>query len=276
MFMLEKIKTAVSPENIIFNLEFEEALKVNNLLDFDRVMSITETRIVKHVISERRTGTFSFEQKGKVVCAYLKRHYPLSFGRCFQEMIRFASKKTAFDEFNNILAFHKAGLPTMLPVAAGKRAVKLFGSESFLITKGIKNCVTLETYVESCLKTKTFSKKTDLIKKVALLSQKMHQSGFNHRDFYLCHLLIGTEENNKDELFIVDLHRVDIRKKVPERWIIKDLAALNYSAKSKNITRTDKLRFLKHYFSVSKISKQDKLFVLKIIKKTNKMMKHAG
>ena len=44
MFMPEKIKTAVSPENIIYNLEFEEALKENNLLDFDSVMSITETR----------------------------------------------------------------------------------------------------------------------------------------------------------------------------------------------------------------------------------------
>ena len=275
MVIREKIKTAVSPENIIYNLKFEDALKGNNLLDFDRVMSIGETRIVKHAIPERKTGTFSFEQEGKTVCAYLKRHYPLSFGKYFQEMIRFASKKTAFDEFSNILAFHQAGLPTMIPVAAGKRVSKIFGSESFLITKGIKDCVTLEIYAESCLKTKTFTEKTKLIKKTALLSRKMHQSGFNHRDFYLCHLFIGTKENNKDELFIVDLHRVDIRKKVPERWIIKDLAALNYSAKSKNITRTDKLRFLKYYLSTGKISEQDKLFILKIIKKTNRMIKHA-
>jgi heptose I phosphotransferase len=257
-------------------LELEEALKKNDLLDFDRVMSMPETRTVKHAIPERKTGTFSFDQEGKTVCAYLKRHFLLSFWKYFQERIRFASKKTAFDEFSNILAFHQAGLPTMIPVAAGKRAGKVIGSESFLITKGIKDCVTLETYAESCLKTKTFTEKTELIKKTALLSRKMHQRGFNHRDFYLCHLLIGTEENNRDELFIVDLHRVDIRKKVPERWIIKDLAALNYSAKSKNITRTDKLRFLKYYLSIGKISKQDKLFVLKIIKKTNKMMKHAG
>ena len=275
MFMPEKIKTAVSPENIIYNLEFEEALKRNNLLDFDRVMSMPETRTVKHAIPERRTGTFSFDQEGETVCAYLKRHFSLSFGKCLREMIRFSSKKTAFDEFSNILAFHKAGLPTMRPVAAGKRAGKVFGSESFLITKGIKDCVTLETYAESCLKTKTFTEKTNLIKKIALLSRKMHQSGFNHRDFYLCHFFIGIKENNKDELFIVDLHRVDIRKKMPERWIIKDLAALNYSAKSINITRTDKLRFLKYYLSTRKISEQEKLFVLKIIKKTNRMIKHA-
>lgn len=275
MQVSEKIKTAVSSENIIYNLEFEDALKGNSLLDFDRVMSIDETRSVKHVIPERKIGTFSFEQEGKTVCAYLKRHYPRSFEKYFLELIWFASEKTAFDEFSNIIAFRQAGLPTMVPVAAGKRTDKFVGSESFLITKEIKGCVTLEKYVDSCLKAKTFPEKTGLIKKIALLSRKMHQSGFNHRDFYLCHLLIGTEKKNKDELFIVDLHRVDIRKKVPERWIIKDLAALNYSAKSKTISRSDKLRFLKHYLSVNKISKQDKLFILKILKKTNKMIKHA-
>ncbi len=275
MFMPKKIKTTVSPKNIIYNLEFEEVLKKNDLLDFDRVMSISETRIVKHVIPERKTETFSFEQEGEKVCAYLKRHPPLSFGKCFRKRIKFASKKNAFDEFINILAFHQAGLPTMIPVAAGKRVSKIFGSESFLITKEIKGCITLETYAESCFKTKTFTERKELIKKTALLSRKMHQSGFNHKDFYLCHLLIGIEENNKDDLFIVDLHRVDIRKKVPERWKIKDLAALNYSAESKNITRIDRLRFLKYYLSVNKISEQDKLFILKIIKKTNRMVKHA-
>ena len=60
MFLPEKIKTAVSPEKIIYNLKFEEALKKNDLLDFDRVMSITETRIVKHVIPGRKTGILSF------------------------------------------------------------------------------------------------------------------------------------------------------------------------------------------------------------------------
>jgi len=221
MSVPEKIKTAVSQENIIYNLEFEEALTKNGLLEFDRVMSITENTIVKHVIPERKIGTFFFKQEGKTVCAYLKRHYSLSFGKYLQEIVRFASKKNAFDEFSNILAFHQAGLPTMVPVAAGKRKSRTFGAESFLITKGIKGCVALETYAESGLKTKTFTEKAHLIKETALLSRKMHQSGFNHRDFYLCHLLIGTEENNRDQLFIVDLHRVDIRKKVPERWIIK-------------------------------------------------------
>jgi hypothetical protein len=60
---------------------------------------------------------------------------------------------------------------------------------------------------------------------------------------------------------------VDIKKKEPECRVIKDLATLNYPVKSKNITRIDKLRFLKYYLSTCKISEQDKLFVLNLIKK---------
>jgi len=269
----KQIRTKTSPDNIICNLEYEQALKENRLFDFDRVMSITEIKTVKHAISQRRIGTFCFNEKDKKVSAFIKRHTPLSFGKYFKERIRFASRKTAFDEFENITAFYKAGLPTMEPVVAGKRRCGILGSESFLITKEIKGCVTLENFIESSLKDKTFAEKNALIKKTALLAKKMHDSGFNHRDFYLCHLLIGIEEHNKDELFIVDLHRVDVRKKVPERWKVKDLAALNYSADSKHITRTDKLRFLKAYLSAGKLSMLDRLFALKVTEKTGKMIK---
>jgi len=271
----KEISTRISPSRITYNLEFEDVIKENSLLDFNRVMSITETRTVKHEISQRRIGIFTLKNRDKILSAFIKRHFPLSFGKYFKERIRLASSKTAFDEFDNIISFHKAGLPTMVPVAAGKRPCRVTGSESFLITKEIKGCVTLENFVESSFKDKTFTEKKELIKKTALLTKKMHDSGFNHRDYYLCHLLIGIEEHNKDELFIVDLHRVDRRKIVPERWKIKDLAALNYSAESEHITKTDKLRFLKFYLSIGKLSILDKLFALKIIGKTNKILKRS-
>ncbi len=269
----KQIRTKIFPDNIIYNLDHELAVKENKLLDFDRVMAITETRTVKHAIPQRRTGTFFFKDQGNTVSVFIKRHTPLSPGKYFKERIKFAADKTAFDEFENIIAFHKAGLPTMEPVAAGKRSCGCLGSESFLITKEIGGCVTLENFIELLLKDKTVAEKNELIKKTALLTKKMHDSGFNHRDYYLCHLLIGVEEKNRGELFIVDLHRVDRRKKVPERWKVKDLAALNYSAESENITRTDKLRFIKHYLAVEKLSILDKVFALKVIKKTAKMLK---
>jgi len=46
----KQIRTEISPDNIIYNLEHEQTLKENRLLDFDRVMSITEIKTVKRAI----------------------------------------------------------------------------------------------------------------------------------------------------------------------------------------------------------------------------------
>jgi hypothetical protein len=61
------------------------------------------------------------------------------------------------------------------------------------------------------------------------------------------------------------------KKKNKKSWQIKDLAALNYSAPQKIISRTDRLRFMKHY---DPILAKDLLFLKKIIKKTTQIRSH--
>ena len=73
---------------------------------------------------------------------------------------------------------------------------------------------------------------------------------------------------------IVDLHRADKRVHVPERWKVKDIAALNYSAPRKTISRSDRLRFLKTYLGTERLGETGKRFALKVLKKTEKMIKH--
>ena len=50
------------------------------------------------------------------------------------------------------------------------------------------------------------------------------------------------------KLSVIDLHRAQVRSKIPLRWRNKDLAALYFSALDIGLTRRDKLRFLKGYF----------------------------
>lgn len=269
------IRIRETADNMVCVEAFAPALKESRLLDFDRVMALKEVRTIKHAVPERRTGTFSFAYQGKICNAFIKRHFPPSFKRFIRERIRLASAKTAFDEFYNILAFLKAGIPTMTPIAAGRRKRGLWGAESFLMTRAIEGCITLETFAETRWKQTVFSDKKRLILKMAQLTRKMHDCGFNHRDYYLCHLLIGIEAWNKEDVFVVDLHRVDIRKRVPQRWIVKDLAALYYSSLSFRISRTEKLRFFKYYLGSGKLSAQDRALLLNVFRKSRKMMSHA-
>ncbi|MCE3253685.1 MAG: rfaP, partial [Cellvibrio sp.] len=51
------------------------------------------------------------------------------------------------------------------------------------------------------------------------------------------------------EIYLVDLHRAQLRPQVPERWLVKDLGGLLFSSLNLNFTRRDYLRFMRVYFA---------------------------
>jgi hypothetical protein len=103
----------------------------------------------------------------------------------------------------------------------------------------------------------------------------MHRGGMNHRDYYLCHLHILPEAQPWPKLFVIDLNRADRRKKVGQRWIVKDIAALNYSAPEAIFSRSDRLRFLKVYLGVDRLDAYGRRLAVKVLRKTQKIARHA-
>ena len=95
----------------------------------------------------------------------------------------------------------------------------------------------------------------DRLKKVAWISRQLHTNGINHRDFYICHFLLDPKslETNPIEpkLFVIDLHRAQIRKRTPHRWVIKDVSGLWFSAMDIGLTKKDIFRFIKIYSNAS-------------------------
>ena len=49
------------------------------------------------------------------------------------------------------------------------------------------------------------------------------------------------------KLYLIDLHRIQLRRKTPELWAVKDIAGLYYSSKDIGLTKRDLLRFMKLY-----------------------------
>ncbi|TNF33088.1 MAG: lipopolysaccharide core heptose(I) kinase RfaP [Gammaproteobacteria bacterium] len=104
-----------------------------------------------------------------------------------------------------------------------------------------------------------------LVEAVADTARTMHGCGVNHRDFYLCHLWLPDaclDEAEPVHLYVIDLHRAQIRQQVPRRWLAKDLGALYYSALNSGITRRDVVRFLRRYTgkSVHHLLREDGAF----------------
>jgi heptose I phosphotransferase len=125
---------------------------------------------------------------------------------------------------------------------------------SFIITKELGYTVSLEDFCRDFKRTPPPLKlKWALIRKVASLAKIIHANGINHRDFYLCHFLLditgGREFLDPDNLnlYVIDWHRAQKRKRVPLRWQIKDIAGLYFSALDIGLTQRDIQRFVKVY-----------------------------
>ena len=106
-----------------------------------------------------------------------------------------------------------------------------------------------------------------LIQRVADMVRAMHLGGVNHRDCYICHFLLHLPFDDKNEdslkISVIDLHRAQIRNKVPLRWRNKDLTGLYFSSDNIGLTTRDYYRFLKVYFNrnLKDIIKNEGVFI---------------
>ena len=90
-----------------------------------------------------------------------------------------------------------------------------------------------------------FAVKIALLHHVASISARMHNMGICHRDFYLCHFLVQGQGENP--LTLIDLHRALVKNRLGQRWIIKDIAGLYFSAMDIGLSKKDLLRFIGMY-----------------------------
>jgi len=264
-------------KHMIINREFEPLLQRNGLDDFDALMRFSGGEIVKQSVKERSTVRFHVPDGNGKILLYLKRYHYAMIPKFLKQCFSFSKTFSAIHEWRNILAFKGVDLPTMTPIAVGMRRKVPFGNESFLLTQSIPLVMTLEKRAHQDfmppLSTVQWKQKRALIERLAALALKMHEAGFKHQDFYLCHILIDWSDPDNPLLYIADLHRVKRQSKTGGRWRIKDLAALNYSAPTKIVSRTDRLRFLNTY---DPRLAHDKTFVRAIMRKTERIRKHTA
>ena len=144
----------------------------------------------------------------------------------------------------------KANIQAPRIAAYGSRGWNPAARRSFSICDALDGYVSLEQVVRSWQRTPpTLHLRRTLLRQVALFTRALHAAGVNHRDYYLCHLLADADLLAKGEvrLAVIDLHRAGVRRRVPKRWRLRDLAALLYSSADASLTRRDWFRFVRDY-----------------------------
>ena len=271
----------ITVRNLEVNTAFRDILLQNGLETFESFMRHAHVEIVKQAVAERSTVKLMLRDGRGESTFFLKRHTSPRLREYLKLLTRFSRPKSAFNEWQAIIRFHEMKRPTMVPVAAGEKKGR-FGivNQSFVLTEEIKDAKRLDHYLEKWnenpLSPKQIKRKRQLIDRLAMITRRMHSSGLNHRDYYLCHVFLREKNQEKDfELFVLDLHRVDIRHKVGQRWVVKDLAALNYSSLGLPIHATDRIRFLKAYLQKDRLDEKDHRLLRQVLRKTRKIAGHA-
>lgn len=158
---------------------------------------------------------------------------------------------TAVNEYKAIKKVEALGLKSTPIVGFGKRGCNPAKKRSFLLTNALENTISLEDLTRNWLiEPPDFKFKNILLKEVAKIARLMHDNGVNHRDFYICHILLDQavlSSTGRVKLYIIDLHRAQIRKTIPLRWRVKDIASLYYSALDIGLTPKDRFRFIREY-----------------------------
>lgn len=160
-------------------------------------------------------------------------------------------------------------------VGFGERGFNPAQKQSFIIMEEVKPAISLEelTKTWAIAAKPTFTDKQTMIAQVARITRILHNHGINHRDLYICHFLLETNHHGNGKLFLIDLHRAQMRRQTPKRWQIKDLAGLYFSSKDCGLSFRDYLRFISCYRDKPwrEVLKNEKKFWYKVTARGNKL-----
>lgn len=225
-----------------------------SVADFLRI----EGEVYKHVVQSRRT--LRFERGDRAF--FLKAHWGVGWKEIIKNITALRWPVLgASNEWRAIQALEKIGIATMRIAAYGQEGLNPASLKSFLVTDALENTEDLEHWLPRWQQQgnapEVLRMKRAVLHKVATIARQLHGYGMNHRDFYLCHFRLQLDANGEvtgkqnPSIYLMDLHRAQIRRRTPLRWVIKDIAGLLYSSlyasKGLVLTRSDYLRFVRSY-----------------------------
>ena len=205
---------------------------------------------VFRALEARKTLRFSLLGKSY----FIKIHRGVGWFEIIENLIRLRLPVLgAANEYLAIKKLETLKIDTMHIVGYGIKGNNPARQQSFIITEDLINTISLEDFCADWKhQAPTFSLKYQLINKLAHISRTLHQNGINHRDYYICHFLLAVNKNTELDdrhlkISLIDLHRAQLRRKTPQRWLVKDIASLYFSAMDIGLSRRDFYRFMTLY-----------------------------
>jgi heptose I phosphotransferase len=160
----------------------------------------------------------------------------------------------AQNEWKAIQRLEQLNIKTTPLVGYGKQGWNPVRIRSFIITQALTDTLSLEKFCENWPAAPPEpAVKRALINEIAVIARALHENAVNHRDFYICHFLLKTPQEGEKldpenlSVYLIDLHRVQQRRRLSRRWQVKDIAGLYFSSMDIGLTKRDIFRFMRAY-----------------------------
>ena len=221
--------------------------------------------IIAREMKDRQTLRFEINGRGY----YRKWHRGVGWPEMIKNLLQLRLPVLgASNEWNALNKLRALNIPSLIPLAYGVRGKNPARQQSFIVTRELTDVIQLDHFFEQY--SLGIKAKRRILVGLARIARELHAAGINHRDFYLCHFMLKTtfiaNQNQIPDIYLVDLHRAQLRAQVPERWLIKDLSGLLFSSFNMHFTRRDYCYFMRIYFAqdLRTIIKEHKTLLEKI------------
>ena len=277
----------VDDGHVWLSSRLRESLEQAGLAHFDQVMATDDGHCMR-ALRDRENWRLSLDMAhGTPQCIYLKKHHVRTLTSRLRARLRLDPGETpAQVEARNVGRLMRDGIDTMRLVAYGQKLHEDGRLESFLLTEELAGYKQLDHFLaERFGRRELFlTKQRDeddqalrtLIGQVADTARRFHEAGYNHRDLYCCHFFIRELLPGHFDICLIDLQRVQHRRRNRRRWIVKDLAQLAYSAPRDRIKCTQKMAFIRRYLGVKKLRSCDKRLIREVLAKQQLMEQKQG
>jgi tRNA A-37 threonylcarbamoyl transferase component Bud32 len=264
--------------------QYRPALAVTGLNNLQAVMTTTRGQLLRSLPDRENWRLDLHAPHGLPSGAFLKRHHTGSLSGWLRAKVGAGPGETpGLIEARNVARLGRAGIAAMRLIAYGEKLHRDGFQQSFVITEELVGYTQLDHFLRerflprdpqrACRRDVDLSR---LLQQVAGVAAQFHRLGYNHRDFYCCHFFIKEPSPGEFKVNLIDLQRVEHRRKFRGRWIVKDLAQLSYSVPRDRISWTQRLAFFKHYLGARKLRPQDKRLLRRVLAKQRLMERTLG
>lgn len=176
---------------------------------------------------------------------YAKRCRVRNFKKALGSLFVSSKAKREWKLGHQLLA---ASIPTAVPLIYAERRAGGLLKENYLVTRHVAGTTSLYNVLQEI---RSAQEKRDLMSALAEFLGSLHGRGFYHDDFSSHHIFISRSTDVRPEFrfFIIDLDHCRIGRRISARQRRKNFFQLFRSLPFLALSKKDRVRFLRLYFS---------------------------